>query len=65
MKSIKTIALTLLILFFATALRAQDAEQGGMLKTDEGILIVWNEPNNNYTIEMKGNEIRPVPDQPR
>jgi hypothetical protein len=64
MSYIKIIALTLLVLFSASTLRAQNDEQGGILKTDNGILIVWNEPNNNYTIEIKGNDIRPVPDRP-
>ncbi len=63
MRYIKIIALTLLVLLSASNLRAQDDEQGGILKTDNGILIVWNEPNNNYTIEFKGNDIRPVPDR--
>lgn len=63
MRYIKIIALTLFVLISASNLRAQDDEQGGILKTDNGILIVWNEPNNNYTIEIKGNDIRPVPDQ--
>jgi hypothetical protein len=26
-------------------------------------LIVWNEPNNNYTLEIRGAEVRPIPDQ--
>lgn len=60
MRYIKIIALTLLVLFFTSTLNAQDDEQGGIIKTDNGILIVWNEPNNNYTLEIKGNEIRPV-----
>ena len=63
MRYIKIIALTLLVLLSVSNLRAQDNEKGGILKTDNGILIVWNEPNNNYTIEIKGNDIRPVPDQ--
>ncbi|HWP52438.1 MAG TPA: hypothetical protein VNK07_00090 [Candidatus Binatia bacterium] len=42
----------------------QDDDSGGILKTEKGILIVWNEPNNNYTIEVKGNDIRPFADSP-
>jgi hypothetical protein len=63
MRHIKIISLTLLILLSASNLFAQNEEQGGILKTDNGILIVWNEPNNNYTIEFKGSDIQPVPDQ--
>jgi len=63
MRYIKIITLTLLILFSATNLLAQDDEQGGIIKTDKGILIIWNEPKNNYTLEIKGNEIKPIPDK--
>ena len=63
MKYIKIIALTLFVLLFVSNLHAQDDEKGGIVKTDKGILIVWNEPNNNYTIEIKGNEIKPVPEK--
>ena len=63
MRYTKIITLTLFVLFSRLNLRAQDDEQGGMLKTDKGILIVWNEPKNNYTLEIKGNEIRPITDK--
>ncbi len=63
MRNIKLFALILLVLFSASTVRAQDDEQGGILKTDKGVLIVWNEPNNNYTLEIKGNQIRPIPDK--
>lgn len=63
MRYIKIITLTLLILFSAENLIAQDDEQGGIIKTDKGILIIWNEPKNNYTLEIKGNEIKPIPDK--
>jgi len=63
MRYTKIIALTLFVLLFATNLHAQDDEQGGMLKTDKGILIVWNEPDNNYTLEIKGSQIRPIQDK--
>jgi hypothetical protein len=60
-RDMKIITLTFLVLVFATNLYAQNDEQGGIIKTDKGILIVWNEAKNNYTLEIKGNEIRPVP----
>jgi len=38
----------------------QSEEQGGMVKTADGILIVWNEPGNYFTIEIKGKQIVPA-----
>lgn len=63
MRYIKIITLTFLILFSTINLLAQDGERGGIIKTDKGILIIWNEPKNNYTLEIKGNEIKPIPDK--
>lgn len=61
MKNVKIIAFACLILFIAALnLFAQDDEQSGMVKTKDGFLVVWNEPGNNFTIEIKGNEIRPA-----
>ena len=31
-----------------------------MIKTAKGVLVVWNEPGNYYTIEIKGNRITPA-----
>src|SRR5258706_9661076 len=39
---------------------AQDGEQSGMIKTAKGVLVVWNEPGNYYTIEIKGEKILPA-----
>jgi hypothetical protein len=39
---------------------AQAGEQSGMIKTAKGILVVWNEPGNYYTVEIKGNKILPA-----
>ena len=63
MRYIKIITLTFLILFSTINLLAQDGERGGIIKTDKGILIIWNEPKNNYTLEIKGNKIKPIPDK--
>ena len=41
------------------AARAQE-EQSGMIKSKDGILVVWNEPGNYFTIEIKGKEIKPM-----
>lgn len=61
MKNAKIIAFACLILFIAALnLFAQDDEQSGMVKTKDGFLVVWNEPGNNFTIEIKGSEVRPA-----
>lgn len=61
MRHLKIIAPALLILFCAVYLYAQNDKQGGVIKTDKGVLVVYNEPNNNYTFEIKGDEIVPFP----
>jgi hypothetical protein len=38
-------------------------EQSGAIKTATGLLIVWNEPGNCYTVEIKGAKIEPIPNQ--
>jgi len=48
----------LLLLLSATVAFAQD-EQSGMIKTAKGVLVVWNEPGDYFTIEIKGNKITP------
>src|SRR5688500_9610296 len=44
---------------FSVSVRAQE-EQSGMIKTAKGILVVWNEPGNYFTIEIKGKQIAPM-----
>lgn len=54
--------LLLLVCVFvlASPLLAQTGEQSGMIKSAKGILVVWNEPGNYYTIEIKGEKIIPA-----
>ena len=40
---------------------ALSQEQSGAIYTGNGIMIVWNEPGNFYTIEIKGGKIEPIP----
>ena len=47
------------ILLLALASFAQSPEKSGMIKTAHGVLVVWNEPGNYYTIEIKGDKIQP------
>lgn len=49
------------ILLLVAAVSAQ--EQSGAIKTTNGLLIVWNEPGNYYTIEIKGKTVEPIPNQ--
>ena len=46
------------VLFFIVGISAQ-TEDSGMIKTAKGILIVWNEPGNYFTIEIKSEKITP------
>jgi hypothetical protein len=61
MRKISILIFLYFVLSVGNAL-AQATEQSGILKTANGILIVWNEPDNFYTIEVKGNSIKPIPD---
>lgn len=51
-----------LLLFSAITSSAQATEQSGFVKTADGVLVVWNEPGNCYTLEIKGKTIKPVQD---
>jgi len=46
------------VLLFAGSISAQE-EQSGMIKSANGVLVVWNEPGNYFTIEIKGRDIKP------
>jgi len=46
------------VLLFAGSISAQE-EQSGMIKSANGVLVVWNEPRNYFTIEIKGKDIKP------
>lgn len=56
--SIKTCILLFLILTGLAA--AQDENIRGVVKSPNGILIVWNQPSNNFTLQVKGNDVEPV-----
>ncbi|MEO6333811.1 MAG: hypothetical protein ABIO91_02415 [Pyrinomonadaceae bacterium] len=45
-------------LFFSGSVSAQE-EQSGMIKSAKGILVVWNEPGNYFSIEIRGKTILP------
>ena len=53
----------LLILVLAVTGSAQE-EQSGVIKSAKGVLVVWNEPGNYYTLEIKGSRILPA-EQPK
>ena len=56
MKTLATLFVSLLLL--SSAALAQ--EKSGMVKTEKGVLVVWNEPGNYYTIEIRGQNISPA-----
>jgi len=56
----KLFAIPAFVALLALAAFAQEREQSGMIKTAKGVLLVWNEPGNYYTIEIKGNKIVPA-----
>jgi|SRR5215213_3042248 len=56
----KHLSIILLAVFSLTHFRAvaqQDRFTSGIIKTDGGVLLVWNEPENYYTLEIKGENV--------
>jgi len=53
MRCLKLIGLLLLVLTPVVSY-AQDDNVRGAVATRSGLLVVWNEPQNNFTIEIKG-----------
>jgi hypothetical protein len=62
MRITRACLLTLVALLSCMTVFGQAGEQSGMIKTATGILIVWNEPGNYYTVEVRGEKIEPVPE---
>jgi hypothetical protein len=55
-------------LFVLLSVSGLDAgEQGdfrsGAVKTEQGYLLVWNEPSNHYTLEIRGKDVRQISDE--
>jgi hypothetical protein len=59
-KHIFIILLVALTLTSISALAQEDKFTSGIIKTDGGVLLVWNEPKNYYTLEIKGERILPA-----
>ena len=58
----KLFAFTLVIIAsLATASRAQNENIRGILRTSTGVLVVWNEPGNNFTLDVKGSNFENIP----
>src|SRR5215218_7831523 len=56
----KHLSITLLTVFSLAPFRAvaqQDRFTSGIIKTEGGVLLVWNEPENYYTLEIKGDNV--------
>jgi hypothetical protein len=60
MRIAKLVTLLLTVfLYVASLYGGQEADYGsGAIKTDYGFLLVWNAPNNHYTLEIKGTNVR-------
>jgi hypothetical protein len=43
------------------SLAAQRPEPSGLVRTADGVLLVWNQPDNYFTLEIKGKLIQPLP----
>lgn len=57
----KNLIVTSLIIFSVAAIfnaKQQDDHTSGAIKTTYGYLLVWNAPNNHYTLEIKGKNVR-------
>jgi hypothetical protein len=54
----KPILLLVFVLLVSSSILGQQPESSGLIKTAEGFLVVWNEPGNYYTIELKAKEIQ-------
>jgi hypothetical protein len=57
-KGIIAAALLILVSFGILDAVAQDNYRSGVIKTRTGYLVICNEPNNWYTIEIKGTDVR-------
>ncbi|MEQ1924057.1 MAG: hypothetical protein ABL952_16255 [Pyrinomonadaceae bacterium] len=52
--------LILIVCFSITELSAQDERVRAVLKTGSGVLVVWNEPEANFTLEVKGRDFQKI-----
>lgn len=58
---IKSVFSFLFIILFSVVFSfGQTGEQSGMIKSAKGVLVVWNEPGNYYTVEIIGKTIVPA-----
>lgn len=57
MKLVITLLLILSPLYCLDAV-AQEDVRSGVIKTSCGFLLAWNEPNNYYTLDIKGTDVR-------
>ncbi|MGB7203696.1 MAG: hypothetical protein WBD16_15735 [Pyrinomonadaceae bacterium] len=53
----------LLHAFFPLFATAQDENVRGAIQTQTGLFIIWNEPNNNFTIEVTGKVVERIPNK--
>ncbi|HEV7858559.1 MAG TPA: hypothetical protein VGO91_08005 [Pyrinomonadaceae bacterium] len=59
-----TVILSLMILLALSNVSAMQQDAGWVvIKTETGVLLVWNQPQDYFTLAVKGKEIRPVDSQ--
>ena len=56
----KFVTIVSLALCLATSIRASQRDyRTAAIKTETGALLVWNQPDNYFTLEIKGQDVRP------
>jgi len=60
MKNFSVLACICFLAISAIAVAAQQPEPSGLVKTADGVLLVWNQPDNYFTLEIKGKLIEPL-----
>ena len=59
----KVILLASILLTLSSASLAQDEYVRGAVKSPEGLLIVWNEPDNNFTLFVRATRVQQIPNK--
>lgn len=57
---ISNLLFLLVLILPVTGIYGQDDRVRGAVRTKSGLLIIWNEPKGNFTLELRGKEFEPV-----
>ena len=59
--TVPKILMVMFLIFLSAGSAAANQDNGiAAIKTEDGVLLVWNQPNNYFTLEVKGKNIRPL-----